>query len=155
MKPDFMSILQTPWGDFGIYAGMEGITEIRYHPEQTDMPPVPYDLKHAWNAYETGLSDSLHLPLDLTAEPQVQLLYLAVRSIPRGETRELTDVIRGTELTLEAAQEALDACPLPLAIPLHRVLQYRGLPEEVCRAIRQFEAEHPRLPKPEIPWIKK
>lgn len=155
MKPDFMSILQTPWGDFGICAGMEGITEIRYHPEQTDMPPVPYDLKHAWNAYETGLSDSLHLPLDLTASPEEHLLLLTVRTIPRGECRSLEEVAACCGMPAEQAQVVLDVCPLPLAIPLHRVDGYRGLPEDVVSAIREFEIQHPRLPKPEIPWIKK
>ena len=156
MQFEFYSSLETPWGSFGIYASDQGVVRVEKETQTApqSLPPIPYDLAHAWEAYATGLSDSLHLPLDLTASPEEQLFYLAIRKIPRGESRKLADVARESGWTDAQALSCLADCPLPLILPVHRVAGWEDPERPLHEAILTFEKEHPRLPRAEIPWKK-
>lgn len=156
MKPEFFSRLSTPFGDWGIFAGMEGVTAVVFGAEMPEppLPPLPYDLAHAWEAYESGLADGVHLPLDLTASPAAQRLWLRVRHVPRGETLSLDNLAAETGLSAAEAESLLVQCPTPLVIPTYRVSAWPCPHPEVQQALLAFEAEHPRLPRVRNPWKK-
>ncbi len=151
---EFFSLLTTSLGTWGICAGVHGVTAVIRDPAPPlpVVPAVPYDVARAWEAYESGLADSLHLPTDHSAPPRAHLFYLAVRKIPRGETRTLEQIAFSSGITVEETETLLSDCPLPLVIPTHRVTGWSFPEPELQAALLALESMNPRLERIRTPW---
>ncbi len=81
-------------------------------------------------AYASGNGDALaSFPVDLPrAEPFQQAVWLALREIPRGETRSYGWLARrvGAPKASRAVGAAVGANPIPLWLPCHRVIGSDG-----------------------------
>jgi len=93
------------------------------------------------------------VPLDVTATPVAQKVYLACRKIPRGETRTYAEIADQAGTSPRGAARILACNPVLLAIPCHRVVPSAGglggfaggVP--LKEALLAFEKAVPRLEK--------
>jgi len=88
-------------------------------------------LQHFVRAIDDHLAGNapvLDLPLDIRATAFQSLVWKALRSIPRGETRTYSEVAEaiGRPRAVRAVAHACASNPVALAIPCHRVVHRTG-----------------------------
>ncbi len=87
------------------------------------------DLKHRLIQYFTGEAVEFNDPVDLTDRSEFfRLVWGAVKSIPRGELRtykEIAELICKPR-SARAVGRALNANPVPIIVPCHRVVGSNG-----------------------------
>jgi len=68
------------------------------------------------------------LPVDVRGTDFQLRVWIALRSIPLGETRSYSDVARmiGEPMAVRAVANACASNPVPLIIPCHRVIRKDG-----------------------------
>jgi AraC family transcriptional regulator, regulatory protein of adaptative response / methylated-DNA-[protein]-cysteine methyltransferase len=75
-----------------------------------------------------GSTGQFTIPLDVQGTAFQQIVWQALRQIPRGETRSYSDVARtiGKPRAIRAVATACASNPVALVVPCHRVVQKSG-----------------------------
>jgi AraC family transcriptional regulator of adaptative response/methylated-DNA-[protein]-cysteine methyltransferase len=78
--------------------------------------------------YIEGRELSLNFPLDIQATAFQQLVWTALRNVPRGKTQSYADIARqiGKPRSHRAVARACASNPVALAVPCHRVIHSDG-----------------------------
>lgn len=79
--------------------------------------------------------------------PQQEEVWQKIDEIPYGETVSVTELAKQLKMSVLEIEDAMKACPIWLAVPLHRVL---GIPDdsnnridsECCEYLRGVEQKH-------------
>jgi AraC family transcriptional regulator, regulatory protein of adaptative response / methylated-DNA-[protein]-cysteine methyltransferase len=138
------SILSTEFGKLLIAATARGLCAARFGESDSSLAR---DLRHEFHAaaiqrddqalqplaaqvqelLQGGLNPS-RIPLDLQGTAFQQLVWNALRQIPRGETRSYSEIAQaiGKPKALRAVAGACASNPVALVVPCHRVVQKNG-----------------------------
>jgi AraC family transcriptional regulator of adaptative response/methylated-DNA-[protein]-cysteine methyltransferase len=75
-----------------------------------------------------GKSAAINIPLDVQGTAFQQIVWKALRQIPRGQTRSYSDVAKtiGKPRAVRAVASACASNPVALVVPCHRVVQKSG-----------------------------
>ena len=126
------TVLDTPLGPLGLVATRDGLTGVRFHAH--DVRPegkstVLVDAAEQLELYFGGELTSFDLPLDLQGSEFQRRCWLALATIPYGQTVSYGEQARRLGLGPDAAR-AVGAAngqnPLPLVLPCHRVIGADG-----------------------------
>ncbi|HEX5448564.1 MAG TPA: methylated-DNA--[protein]-cysteine S-methyltransferase [Gaiellaceae bacterium] len=123
--------VDTPIGTFGIVASETGLTSIRWSanglPDESSA--LLDEAAAQLAAYFAGELTSFDLPLDLDGTEFQQQCWLALATIPYGQTVSYGEQARRLGLGPDAAR-AVGAAngqnPLPIVLPCHRVIGADG-----------------------------
>jgi methylated-DNA-[protein]-cysteine S-methyltransferase len=125
-------VVETPIGPIGLVASDAGLSAVlfdgrRIHPEGTS--PVLAEAARQLDAYFAGDLVTFDLPLDLQGTEFQRRCWLALASIPYGQTVSYGEQARRLGLGHDAAR-AVGAAngqnPLPIVLPCHRVIGADG-----------------------------
>lgn len=123
--------VDTPIGTFGIVASERGLTSVRWSANglPDDSSAILDEAAAQLAAYFAGELTSFDLPLDLEGTEFQQQCWLALATIPYGQTVSYGEQARRLGLGPEAAR-AVGAAngqnPLPIILPCHRVIGADG-----------------------------
>jgi len=138
------SVVSTRLGKLLIATTERGVCAVRFGESEA---ALTRELKSEFNAAEiqrddqqlTGLASrvekllegatgQLNIPLDVHGTAFQQIVWQALRQIPRGETRSYSDVARtiGKPRAIRAVATACATNPVALVVPCHRVVQKSG-----------------------------
>jgi methylated-DNA-[protein]-cysteine S-methyltransferase len=123
--------VETPIGTLGLTATERGLTGVRWSANGLPQDSSPL-LDHAaaqLEAYFTGALTEFDLPLDLDGTDFQRRCWLALATIPYGQTVSYGEQARRLGLGPDAAR-AVGAAngqnPLPVILPCHRVIGADG-----------------------------
>lgn len=126
------SIVESPVGPLGLVASETGLQAVLFggggiRPEGSS--PVLDDAARQLSAYFDGDLVTFDLPLELAGTDFQRRCWLALASIPYGQTVSYGEQARRLGLGAEAAR-AVGAAngqnPLPIVLPCHRVIGANG-----------------------------
>ena len=124
--------LDTPIGKLGLVASDAGLSHVRFHARPARSPEscaVLDDTVEQLEAYFAGDLIDFDLPLDLQGTEFQRKCWLALATIPYGQTVSYGEQARRLGLGSDAAR-AVGAAngqnPLPLVLPCHRVIGADG-----------------------------
>jgi len=126
------TVVDSPIGPLGLVASATGLREVRFHggkvrPEGAS--PVLVEAAGQLEAYFSGELVNFDLPLELEGTEFQRRCWLALASIPYGQTVSYGEQARRLGLGSDAAR-AVGAAngqnPLPLVLPCHRVIGADG-----------------------------
>jgi AraC family transcriptional regulator of adaptative response/methylated-DNA-[protein]-cysteine methyltransferase len=138
------SIVPTDLGKMLIAATPRGMCAVRFGESES---ALVRELKHEFNAAEIERNDrelsaaavqmqellrgkpaALSIPLDVQGTAFQQIVWKALRQIPRGETRSYAQVANaiGKPRAVRAVANACASNPVALVVPCHRVVQKSG-----------------------------
>jgi methylated-DNA-[protein]-cysteine S-methyltransferase len=125
-------ILDTPIGPLGLVASEDGLQAVLFGGRairpQGDSPVLD-EAARQLEAYFRGELVSFDLPLELGGTEFQRRCWLALASVPYGQTVSYGEQARRLGLTSEAAR-AVGAAngqnPLPIVLPCHRVIGADG-----------------------------
>jgi methylated-DNA-[protein]-cysteine S-methyltransferase len=126
------SVVDSPIGPLGLVASDEGLQAVLFDGRQIrSVGSSPVLDKAAWqlDAYFAGDLVSFDLPLELHGTDFQRRCWLALASIPYGQTVSYGEQARRLGLGSDAAR-AVGAAngrnPLPIVLPCHRVVGANG-----------------------------
>jgi methylated-DNA-[protein]-cysteine S-methyltransferase len=126
------TVVDTPIGPLGLVASDEGLRNVRFHARRLGhegRSPVLEATAAQLTAYFAGELTRFDLPLDLGGTGFQQRCWLALATIPYGQTVSYGEQARRLGLG-PAAARAVGAAngqnPLPLVLPCHRVIGADG-----------------------------
>ena len=126
------TVLDTPIGPLGVVASDDRLQAVLFHgggitPEGRS--PVLDEAARQFDAYFAGELTAFDLPLELDGTEFQRSCWLALASIPYGQTVSYGEQARRLGLGPDAAR-AVGAAngqnPLPLVLPCHRVIGADG-----------------------------
>ena len=123
--------ITTPIGTFGLVASARGLTNVRWSAKGLPDEPsaVLDDAARQLTAYFDGELTSFSLPLDLAGTDFQRRCWLALATIPYGQTVSYGEQARRLGLGPDSAR-AVGAAngqnPLPIVLPCHRVIGADG-----------------------------
>jgi methylated-DNA-[protein]-cysteine S-methyltransferase len=123
--------VETPIGTLGLRATERGVAEVRWSADGLDGEScaVLADAAAQLDAYFAGELTRFELPLDLTGTDFQRRCWLALASIPYGQTVSYGEQARRIGLGPDSAR-AVGAAngqnPVPLVLPCHRVIGADG-----------------------------
>jgi methylated-DNA-[protein]-cysteine S-methyltransferase len=124
--------LDTPIGKLGLVGSDAGLSRVRFHARQTKTTgscAVLDETAEQLDAYFAGELIDFKLPLDLQGTDFQRECWLALATIPYGQTVSYGEQARRLGLGSDAAR-AVGAAngqnPLPLVLPCHRVIGADG-----------------------------
>ena len=123
--------VDTPIGTFGIVASERGLTSVRWSANglPDDSSALLDEAAAQLGAYFAGELTAFDLPLDLEGTEFQQQCWLALATIPYGQTVSYGEQARRLGLGPDAAR-AVGAAngqnPLPIVLPCHRVIGADG-----------------------------
>lgn len=122
-------LLDTPVGPIGVACRDGYVTRVDLEPETADrdFEDLPTDLVEQFAAYFRDGRTHLDIPLRLQGTPFQERVWLALRSIPPGETRTYGDLARRLGTGARAIGGACRSNPCPILVPCHRVVATSGL----------------------------
>ncbi|MBR0566431.1 methylated-DNA--[protein]-cysteine S-methyltransferase [Azoarcus sp. L1K30] len=128
---DFATILELPFGTFGICVDAETVTELRFLPPQTEPRPATTEFTaeiaariQTWIA---APSTPLQLPLASRGSAFQRRVRAALQAIPPGEVRTYGEIAHLLGSAPRAVGQACGANPFPLVVPCHRVVAANGI----------------------------
>jgi methylated-DNA-[protein]-cysteine S-methyltransferase len=126
------TVFDSPIGPLGLVASDAGLREVRFHARHTraeESSPVLAEVERQLAAYFDGDLVSFDLPLELRGTDFQRRCWLALASIPYGQTVSYGEQARRLGLGHDAAR-AVGAAngqnPLPIVLPCHRVIGADG-----------------------------
>jgi methylated-DNA-[protein]-cysteine S-methyltransferase len=126
------TILETPIGQLGLAASAAGLRAVRFGGggiEPAGRSAILAEAAAQLEAYFAGELISFDLPLDLDGTEFQRGCWLALGSIPYGQTVSYGEQARRLGLA-HAAARAVGAAngqnPLPIVLPCHRVIGANG-----------------------------
>jgi methylated-DNA-[protein]-cysteine S-methyltransferase len=126
------TVLDTPIGPLGLVATREGLASVRFHAHgfpHEGTSTVLDDAAEQLELYFSGELTSFELPLDLGGSDFQRRCWLALATIPYGQTVSYGEQARRLGYGPEKAR-AVGAAngqnPLPLVLPCHRVIGADG-----------------------------
>ena len=135
-------VIDSPVGPVVVEATAKGICRIILRPTKRELAavwhaeaaghtaaPVLDRLRAQLESYFAGEPVRFDVPLDLSAGTVFQQkAWRACRRIPYGETRSYAELARmaGRPGAVRAAGNALNANPVPVLVPCHRVIRSDG-----------------------------
>jgi methylated-DNA-[protein]-cysteine S-methyltransferase len=124
--------VDTPIGNLGLVGSDAGLTSVRFHARPTktaDSCGILDETAGQLEAYFAGELIDFDLPLDLHGTEFQRQCWLALATIPYGQTVSYGEQARRLGLGPEAAR-AVGAAngqnPLPVVLPCHRVIGADG-----------------------------
>jgi methylated-DNA-[protein]-cysteine S-methyltransferase len=124
--------VETPIGTLGLVGSDAGLSRVRFHARRTKTAEpcaVLDDTVEQLDAYFAGELTEFDLPLDLHGTDFQRDCWLALATIPYGQTVSYGEQARRLGLG-PAAARAVGAAngqnPLPLVLPCHRVIGADG-----------------------------
>ena len=125
-------VLDTPIGPLGLVASGDGLSRVLFHAgtrrDEGDAPVLDAAAEQL-DAYFAGELTDFDLPLDLDGTAFQRSCWLALATIPYGQTVSYGEQARRLGLGPDAAR-AVGAAngqnPLPLVLPCHRVIGANG-----------------------------
>jgi methylated-DNA-[protein]-cysteine S-methyltransferase len=126
------TVLETPVGPLGLVSSDDGLQSVLFHgrnlrPEGRS--PVLEEAERQLEAYFAGELLTFDLPLDLRGTEFQRRCWLALATIPYGQTVSYGEQARRLGLGPDAAR-AVGAAngqnPLPIVLPCHRVIGANG-----------------------------
>jgi methylated-DNA-[protein]-cysteine S-methyltransferase len=123
--------VDTPIGTLGLTASERGLTSVRWHANglPDDSSPVLDEAAEQLAAYFAGELTSFDLPFDLDGTEFQRNCWLALATIPYGQTVSYGEQARRLGLGPDAAR-AVGAAngqnPIPVILPCHRVIGADG-----------------------------
>jgi methylated-DNA-[protein]-cysteine S-methyltransferase len=125
-------VLDTPIGPLGVVASHEGLSRVLFHARSLraeGSSPVLDAAEEQLDAYFAGDLTEFDVPLDLDGTEFQRRCWLALATIPYGQTVSYGEQARRLGLGPEKAR-AVGAAngqnPLPLVLPCHRVIGADG-----------------------------
>ena len=125
-------VLETPIGRLGLVASADGLSRVLFHGggvRDDGSSPVLDDAEAQLASYFAGELTEFDLPLDLGGTAFQRSCWLALATIPYGQTVSYGEQARRLGLGPDAAR-AVGAAngqnPLPLVLPCHRVIGANG-----------------------------
>jgi methylated-DNA-[protein]-cysteine S-methyltransferase len=126
------AVVDTPIGPLGLVASENGLRHVRFHARRLraeGSSPVVDAAEEQLAAYFAGELTAFDLPLDLHGSEFQRQCWLALATIPYGQTVSYGEQARRLGLG-PAAARAVGAAngqnPLPLVLPCHRVIGADG-----------------------------
>ena len=126
------TVVDTPIGPLGLVASEQGLRGVRFHARRfrtEGASPVLDAAVAQLGAYFAGDLTTFHLPLDLEGTEFQRQCWLALATIPYGQTVSYGEQARRLGLG-PAAARAVGAAngqnPLPVILPCHRVIGSDG-----------------------------
>lgn len=135
-----MTQVETPIGLLTVVAGPAGVQQILFDSQPFDSQPSPADgndepagevleeTASQLRQYFAGDRTSFDLPLDLGGTPFQHKAWLALATIPFGETISYGEQARrvGRPTAARAIGAANGRNPIPIVLPCHRVIGASG-----------------------------
>jgi methylated-DNA-[protein]-cysteine S-methyltransferase len=125
-------VLDSPIGPLGLVATADGLTSVRFHAHSfpsEGASPILDDASEQLASYFSGDLIAFDLPLDLDGSEFQRACWLALATIPYGQTVSYGEQARRLGYGPEKAR-AVGAAngqnPLPLVLPCHRVIGADG-----------------------------
>ena len=132
MKDMASAVVDSPIGPLGLVATGDGLTGLRFHAHSfpTDgVSPILDDAEEQLASYFAGELTEFDLTLDLSGSEFQRHCWLALATIPYGQTVSYGEQARRLGYGPEKAR-AVGAAngqnPLPLVLPCHRVIGANG-----------------------------
>jgi methylated-DNA-[protein]-cysteine S-methyltransferase len=126
------TVFDSPIGPLGLVATQEGLAGVRFHAHSfpsAGSSPILDDAAEQLASYFSGDLISFDLPLDLDGSEFQRRCWVALATIPYGQTVSYGDQARRLGYGPEKAR-AVGAAngqnPLPLVLPCHRVIGADG-----------------------------
>ena len=126
------TVFDSPIGPLGLVASDAGLREVRFRARGArleESSPVLAEAERQLAAYFDGELVSFDLPLELSGTDFQRRCWLALASIPYGQTVSYGEQARRLGLGPDAAR-AVGAAngqnPLPIVLPCHRVIGADG-----------------------------
>jgi len=126
------SVVETPIGPLGLVASQTGLREVRFDGRAVraeGRSPVLDQAERQLEAYFEGELLHFDLPLDLDGTEFQRRCWLALSTIPYGQTVSYGEQARRLGLGPDSAR-AVGAAngqnPLPVVLPCHRVIGANG-----------------------------
>ena len=126
------TIFDSPIGPLGLVASDAGLREVCFHARGVrteESSPVLEEAERQLAAYFDGDLVSFDLPLELSGTDFQRRCWLALASIPYGQTVSYGEQARRLGLGPDSAR-AVGAAngqnPLPIVLPCHRVIGANG-----------------------------
>ena len=121
----------TPIGTLGLTASERGLTSVRWSAQglPEDSSPVLDEAAAQLDAYFAGELVDFDLPLDLAGTGFQRQCWLALATIPYGQTVSYGEQARRLGLGPDAARAVGSANgqnPIPVILPCHRVIGANG-----------------------------
>ena len=123
--------VDTPIGTLGLTASERGLTSVRWHARglADDRSPVLDAAAAQLEAYFAGELTAFDVPLDLSGTEFQRQCWLALATIPYGQTVSYGEQARRLGLGPDAARAVGSANgqnPIPVILPCHRVIGADG-----------------------------
>jgi methylated-DNA-[protein]-cysteine S-methyltransferase len=132
MKDMASSVIDSPIGPLGLVATRDGLAGVRFHAHSFPVEgksPVLDDAAQQLSSYFAGELTAFDLPLDLAGSEFQRRCWLALATIPYGQTVSYGEQARRLGLgpaSARAVGAANGQNPLPLVLPCHRVIGADG-----------------------------
>ena len=126
------TVFDSPIGPLGLAASDAGLREVRFHTRgahRAESSPVLDEAERQLAAYFDGDLMSFDLPLELSGTDFQRRCWLALASIPYGQTVSYGEQARRLGLgpySARAVGAANGQNPLPIVLPCHRVIGADG-----------------------------
>ena len=132
MKDMASSVIDSPIGPLGLVATRDGLAGVHFHAHSVPADgssPILETAAEQLESYFAGERTSFDLPLDLEGSEFQRRCWLALATIPYGQTVSYGEQARRLGYGPEQAR-AVGAAngqnPLPLVLPCHRVIGADG-----------------------------
>ena len=126
------TVVDSPIGPLGLVATRDGLAGVRFHAHSLPSEgasPILDDAAEQLASYFSGDLISFDLPLDLDGSEFQRRCWLALATIPYGQTVSYGEQARRLGLGPDSAR-AVGAAngqnPLPIVLPCHRVIGADG-----------------------------
>ena len=126
------TLVDSPIGPLGLVATRDGLAGVRFHARSFPVEgksPVLDDAAEQLSSYFAGELTAFDLPLDLDGSEFQRRCWLALATIPYGQTVSYGEQARRLGYGPEKARAVSAANgqnPLPLVLPCHRVIGADG-----------------------------
>ncbi|HEY8887375.1 MAG TPA: methylated-DNA--[protein]-cysteine S-methyltransferase [Gallionella sp.] len=128
---DYQAKLTVPFGVLGIRCDDRALLGIDFLPatERTQRATGVFaeSVRGQLLRYFENPDFQFTVPLKPVGTPHQQKVWLAMRNIPRGETRSYGELAAALKSGAQAVGQACGANPIPIIIPCHRVVGKSGL----------------------------
>ena len=127
----YQAKLAVPFGVLGIRCGADALTGIEFLAPGA-LPQAPGSLLaqavcEQLAAYFADPDFRFDLPLKPNGTAHQNKVWLAMRAIPRGQTRQYGELAVQLASSPRAVGQACGANPIPIVIPCHRVVSKSGM----------------------------
>jgi methylated-DNA-[protein]-cysteine S-methyltransferase len=120
--------IDSPVGRLTVSATTEAIVAIGWRDEPVGDPNgLLHEARRQLEAYFAGQLQVFDLPLAPAGSRHDQLVWAAMRQIPRGQTRSYGELAMEAGSGPRAVGAACGRNPIPIVIPCHRVVARHGI----------------------------